>query len=575
MKTVFQFIKPYKTVAIIALIFMFLELVLELVQPLFMANMINKGLLTENLHNVAFWGGCLFVLTLLSLLSGVFNSFFSSHVAQSFAFDLRKALYAKIQSLTMATYLRFPTSALITRLTSDVSQVSSIVFMLLRIAMKAPLLAIGSLIMAFFVNVKMALILCVSAPFLVVFLVWMVSIGIKLFAKVQSRLDAVNRQLQEGLQAVRLIKAYMRGQYEESRFQAVAENLKLDTMKATRIMEIALPVLQFVMNVSLLVVIWLGAQLIDTNQILVGDLVAVVNYAFRMTAAFSMFSFIIIAYARAKASAERMESILTIEEGTEEISENNKPKLEEFAIRFEQVSFTYPNKTAKTLDNLSFSIHSGEKIAIMGATGSGKSTILQLIEHFYEATTGEIYVNETNIKDIPIPTLRSSIAYVPQQSLLFSGTILDNLRWGKKDATFEQMIEATKKAQIHHSIESFDLGYETLIGQKGVNLSGGQKQRLAIARALLKPSSLLILDDSTSALDVTTEKKLWDAIDDEPMTMLVVTQKIHTAKTADRILLINEGKLYGFGSHEELLKTNMLYQQIVESQQEVQTDEVV
>lgn len=569
MKTVFQFVKRYKIAALLALFLMFLELLSDLIQPLFMARMINEGLLEENLHNVAFWGGCLFILTLFSFLSGILNSYFSSHVAHSFGFDLRKALYAKIQSLTMATYLTFPTSGLITRLTSDVTQTMNIVFMMLRIAMKAPLMAIGSLVMAFFINAKMALILCVSFPFLVIFLVWMISIGIKLFAQVQNRLDGVNRQLQEGLQAVRLIKAYMRGQYEEGRFQSVAEKLKLDTMKATRVMEIALPILQFAMNISLLVVIWVGAQLIDTSSILVGDLVAIINYSFRMTAAFSIFSFIIIAYARAKASAERIEEILTINDGTEEIQKNHAPVLPEFSIRFDNVSFSYPGAKENTLHSLSFSIESGEKIAIMGATGSGKSTILQLIEKFYATSDGEIYINNQNIKEIPLQQLRSSIAYVPQQSLLFSGTILDNLKWGQKEASFEQCIEATTKAQIHEAIEHFELGYETVVGQKGVNLSGGQKQRLAISRALLKPASLLILDDSTSALDVNTEKRLWQALDQEQMTMLVVTQKIHTAKTADRILLLNEGQIDGFGTHEELLKANALYKQIVASQQEV------
>ncbi|ATP40972.1 ABC transporter ATP-binding protein [Solibacillus sp. R5-41] len=569
MKIVFQFVKRYKISAVFALIFMLLELAFELVQPLFMAILINEGLLQNNLHNVVFWGGWLFVLTILSFISGVSNSFFSSHVAQSFAYDLRKALYSKIQSFTMATYLTFPTSGLITRLTSDSNQVTSIVFMLLRIAMRAPLMAIGSLVLAFYVNAQMALILCVSTPFLVIFLVWMISRGIKLFARVQSRLDAVNKQLQEGLQAVRLIKAYMRGQYEESRFQAVAENLKFDTMKATRLMEIALPILQFVLNVSLLIVIWVGAQLIDTNSILVGDLVAVVNYAFRMTAAFSIFSFIIIAYARAKASAERIESILNLEEGTEEVTENTLPMLPQVAIRFEHVSFAYPSATENTLQDLKFSVAAGEKVAIMGATGSGKSTILQLIEKFYETTEGEIYINEHNIKDIPLQQLRSSIAYVPQQSLLFSGTILENLRWGQRDATEKQLKEATKKAQIHEAIERFELGYETVIGQRGVNLSGGQKQRFAISRALLKEAPLLILDDSTSALDVATEKRLWEALDTEQMTMLVVTQKIQTAQTADRILLLHEGQINAFGSHDELLATNSLYKQIVASQQEV------
>ena len=569
MKTIFKFMRRYKWPAAIAFFLMLLELASDLIQPLFMARMINEGLLEENLHNVAFWGGCLFALALFSFISGVLNSFFSAHVAHSFGFDLRKALYSKIQSLTMATYLTFPTSGLITRLTSDVTQTMNIVFMMLRIAMKAPLMTVGSLIMAFVINAKLALILCVSFPFLLIFLVWMVSVGIKLFAQVQQRLDFVNRQLQEGLQAVRLIKAYMRGQYEESRFLSVAENLKFDTIKATRVMEIALPVLQFVMNISLLIVIWVGADAIRDNDILAGDLAAIINYAFRMTASFSIFSFIIIAYARAKASAERIEEILNVEEGIEEVQKNEAPLLEDFSIQFDNVSFRYPTTEQYTLQNLSFSIDSGEKIAIMGATGSGKSTILQLVEHFYEPNSGDIYINDQNIKDIPLQRLRRSISYVPQQSLLFSGTIVDNLRWGQNDATIEQIIDATKKAQIHHSIESFDKQYETMIGQRGINLSGGQKQRLAIARALLKPASLLILDDSTSALDVATEQKLWEALDQEAITMLVVTQKIQTAQTADRILLIDEGRLHGFGTHEQLMATNDLYAKIVASQQEV------
>lgn len=569
MKTIFQFMRRYKWPAAIAFFLMLMELASDLIQPLFMARMINEGLLEENLHNVAFWGGCLFALALFSFISGVLNSFFSAHVAHSFGFDLRKALYSKIQSLTMATYLTFPTSGLITRLTSDVTQTMNIVFMMLRIAMKAPLMTVGSLIMAFVINAKLALILCVSFPFLLIFLVWMVSVGIKLFAQVQQRLDFVNRQLQEGLQAVRLIKAYMRGQYEESRFLSVAENLKFDTIKATRVMEIALPVLQFVMNISLLIVIWVGADAIRDNDILAGDLAAIINYAFRMTASFSIFSFIIIAYARAKASAERIEEILNVEEGIEEVQKNEAPVLENFSIRFDKVSFHYPTTEQYTLRNLSFSIESGEKIAIMGATGSGKSTILQLVEHFYEPNSGDIFINDQNIKDIPLQQLRRSISYVPQQSLLFSGTIADNLRWGQNDATIEQIIDATKKAQIHHSIESFDEQYETMIGQRGINLSGGQKQRIAIARALLKPASLLILDDSTSALDVSTEQKLWEALDQEAITMLVVTQKIQTAQTADRILLIDEGRLHGFGTHEQLMATNDLYAKIVASQQEV------
>lgn len=570
MNVLYPFVKRYKVAAIIAIFFMLLELAADLIQPIFMANMINKGLLDENIHSVAFWGGSLFVLALFSFLSGVLNSFFSAHVAHSFAFDLRQALYRKIQSFTMATYLSFQTSGLITRLTSDVQQTMNIVFMLLRIAMKAPLMAVGSIIMAFVINAKLAFILCISTPFLVAFLVWMISIGIKLFAQVQQRLDGVNKQLQESLQAIRLIKAYMRGQFEDTRFSKVAEDLKFDTIKATRVMEFALPVLQFVMNVSLLVVIWVGADLIRENELLVGDLAAIINYTFRMTAMFSIFSFIIIAYARARASAERIEEILSIsEQGTETIDLLDSERLPTFSIEFERVSFNYPNKEEPVLNNVSFSIKHGEKIAIMGATGAGKSTVIHLIEHFYEATDGEIRINDMPIKHIPIPVLRNSIAYVPQQSVLFSGTIFDNLRWGHPHTTLEEMHEATRKAQIFDSIVKFELGFNTVIGQKGVNLSGGQKQRLAIARALLKPASLLILDDSTSALDVHTEQKLWKVLDAEPMTMLVITQKIQTAKTADRILLLEDGQVSGFGTHEQLLSTNRLYSKIVASQQEV------
>ncbi|MER2106620.1 MAG: ABC transporter ATP-binding protein [Solibacillus sp.] len=568
MKTVFHYVKRYKFAAIIAFTLMIVELLSEIVQPLLMARMINEGLLTKDIHSIGFWGAWLFILTLLSFLSGVMNSFFSAHVAQGFSYDVRKALYTKIQSFTMATYLTFPTSALITRLTSDVNQVQSIIFMMLRIALKAPLLAIGSLAMAFIVNVKMAFILCVSVPFLVVFLVWMIAKGIALFARVQSRLDSVNKRLQESLQAVRLIKAYMRGSYEESRFWQVAESLKVDTVRATRLMELALPVLQLVMNMSLLVVIWLGAKQIAANEILAGDLVAVINYAFRMTSAFSMFSFIIVVYARAKASAERIEEVLVIENGTEEIGQE-LPKLNDFAIQFDNVTFAYPNTDKTVLKSVSFSVQAGEKIAIMGATGSGKTTILQLIEHFYTATSGSVRINDVPIKQVPLQQLRNSIAYVPQQSLLFSGTIFENLRWGQRGATNEEMISATTKAQIHASIERFEHGYETMIGQKGVNLSGGQKQRLAIARALLKKSPLLLLDDSTSALDVETERKLWCALDEENMTMLVVTQKIQTAKTADRILLLDNGQVVGFAPHDELLQTNELYKQIAASQSEV------
>lgn len=572
MKTIFAYVKPYKWPALIAFCLMLTELVVELIQPLIIAKIIDDGIVANDIGTIGYWGLILLVLAFSAFTSGIINSFFSSHVAQSFAFDLRNALFSKIQSFSMATYLRFPTSGLITRLTSDVQQVQSVLFMSLRIMIRAPLSAVGSLVMAFFVNPKMAMFLLIGTPILIIFLNVIVKKGVHLFSEVQRRLDRVNRVLQENLQAIRLVKAYMRGNHESNRFQEVSSNLQHDTIKALRVMELIQPVLLFVMNVSLLAALWFGSLDVRNGGAQVGELVAVVNYALRMTGSFSMFAFIINALSRAKASSERMEEILLIEKGTETYSASTraldvKPIGNE-ALRFEHVSFQYPNTKKNVLEGISFIVEKGEKLAIMGATGSGKSTLLNLITRFYDPTEGAITVNGRNIGDWPLDELREYIGYVPQSSMLFTGSILENISWGKQGASMEEVRAAATDAQIHQTVENFLNGYETRVGQKGVNLSGGQKQRLSIARALIRNASILILDDSTSALDVKTETALWDAIEGEEATMLVVTQKVRTSKGADRILLLDEGRVIGYGTHEELLGTNEHYLQIVMSQQE-------
>ncbi len=551
---------------------MLTELVVELIQPLIIAKIIDNGIVTRDIGIIGYWGIILLVLAFAAFASGIINSYFAAHVAQSFAFDLRNALFSKIQSFTMATYLRFPTSGLITRLTSDVQQVQSVLFMSLRIMLRAPLSALGSLVMAFIVNPKMAMFLLIGTPILIVFLVFIAKKGVHLFSEVQSRLDRVNRVLQENLQAIRLVKAYMRGKYETERFEKVSTNLQLDTVKALRIMELIQPVLLFVMNLSLLAALWYGSMDVRNGDAQVGELVAVVNYALRMTGSFSMFAFIIIALSRAKASSERMEEILLIEKGTETYEPSSRPfnlnSVNNEAIRFENVSFQYPNTKKSVLQDISFSVEPGEKLAIMGATGAGKSSLLNLLPRLYDTTKGTIYVNGRAIQDWSLEELRAIMGYVPQSSMLFTGTIYENVSWGKQDASMNEVVLATTNAQIHQTVESFPNSYETRVGQKGVNLSGGQKQRLSIARALIRNASILILDDSTSALDVKTETAFWDAIEQERATMLVVTQKIRTAKGADRILLLDEGQMIGYGTHEELLETNARYNQIVMSQQE-------
>ncbi|AHN20372.1 ABC transporter ATP-binding protein [Lysinibacillus varians] len=572
MKVIFSYVKPYKWTAVIALCLMLMELFVELIQPLIMAKIIDDGVRAQNQQMIIQWGAVLLILSFIAFLAGVINSYFSSHTAQSFAFDLRNALFEKIQSFTLATYQKFSTASLITRLTNDVTQVQTVLFMSLRIMLRAPLAVVGSIVMAFVVNAKLALFLVIGAPIIFVFLIFMVAKGVSYFGKVQKRVDRLNRVLQENLQAMRLVKAYLRGKYEASRFEQVASHLKVDTVKALRTMEYIMPVLLFVMNMSLLAVLWFGTKQVATGTAPLGDIVAIVNYAMRITGSFSMFAFIIIFYARAKASAERMTEVLAVDNEVESTSSSivgasSDLKLGELV--FHNVSFQYPGTDATVLSNVSFQVKSGEKLAIMGATGAGKSTLLQLIPRFYDVTEGQIYVEGKDVQQWDLQELRDIIGYVPQQSLLFTGSIADNVRWGDTKAEMDEVLNATMQAQIHASVEDFPSGYDTRVGQKGVNLSGGQKQRLSIARALLRKGHILMLDDSTSALDVKTEQALWDALSEESATMLVVTQKIRTAKGADHILLIDEGKVVAYGSHEALLQTSELYQKIAISQQEV------
>lgn len=574
MKTVFSYTKPYSFLIGVALFLMLLELVVELLQPLVIASIIDDGIVAGDQDTIIRLGLVLMGLSLIAFLSGVANSYFASHVSHSFSFDVRRKVYERVQSFSLAMFNKFPASGLITRLTSDIQLIQQVLYMSLRIMLRAPLLVIGSMIMAFVVNAQLAIYLIIVFPILLAFLYVMVRKGVVYFSFVQQRLDKVNRMVQENLQAVRLIKAYLRGKYEANRFSEVAGALKTDTVKAFRIMEIILPILLFGMNVSLLAVVWFGAFEIRSGDAQIGELVAIVNYAMRMTGAFSMFSFIIMAFARAMASTGRIEEILLADDGGEESNGATVP-VREGTVRFDHVFFTYPGTSRRVLENISFELAPREKLAIMGATGSGKTSLLQLIPRFYEATEGSVSVHGRDVRKWDLQELRKTIGLVPQQSMLFTGSISNNLSWGKEHAELPELTEAAEKAQIDETVQRFPKGYETRVGQKGVNLSGGQKQRLSIARALVRKPSILILDDSTSALDVKTESALWAELDKEQATTLLVTQKVRTAMRADRILLLEDGVASAYGTHEELLDSSSLYREIALSQQAEEVDEYV
>jgi ATP-binding cassette, subfamily B, multidrug efflux pump len=564
---VIGFLKPYRLAMGIAWLLMLVELTVELLNPLFMAKIIDQGIMKEDLDVVLLWGGIMVGMSFLSFISGVVNSFFAAHTSQGFGYDVRESLYKKIQSFSYASFDKLPASSLITRMTNDVRQLQNTIFMSLRIMLRAPLLVIGSTIMALIVDVKLALVLVIVIPFLWMFLLWVLKRGWTLFEKVQTRLDRVNEVMKENLSGIRLIKAYTRGEYEEKRFHGANEDLKNKTVSALRFMEIIMPLLMLVMNLVILIVLWSGSFEVSTGGAKVGEVVAIVTYATRISSVFSIFSFIITSFSRARASVERIEGVLDTEVHLRDgDAAEEKHKVTSGEITFDNVSFLYPQTRGKVLKDISFHIKEGETVSVLGATGSGKSTLFQLIPRLYDITEGEIKIDGHPLRSITLDNLRKNIGYVPQEAVLFSGSIRENLLWGKEKASEQDMIRAAKDAQIHETIENLKYGYDTPLGQKGVNLSGGQKQRLSIARALIRNPKILLLDDSTSALDLTTESRLLDAIGQYKCSTIIITQKVSTAMESDCILLLEDGVLIGNGSHDTLLIESSLYQQIYQSQ---------
>lgn len=564
---ILSFLKPYRLAMIVALLLMFVELAVELSQPLIISRIIDDGILQNDLSSVLWWGGILLAFSLLAFVSGIINSFYASHVSQSFSFDLRERLYEKIQSFSFTNFIRFPTSSLITRLTNDVVQLQNTVFMFLRIALRAPLMVIGGMIAALFVNLKLALIIVVTVPVIILFLSWIMKKVAMLFRQVQERLDGVNSVMQENLMGMRLIKAFLRRSHEVKRFTQASRQLMERTQTALRVTEITMPGILLVMNISIMAILWFGSIELSTNQATEGEIVALINYATRMMHALSVISMVIMNLSRARASAQRAREVLNTEiDLTDRDDSDEKLRITEGHLRFDGVSFRYPGKKAPVLSDVSFEAKPGETIAIMGATGSGKSSLFQLIPRLYDTDEGIIAIDGIDIRKLKLEHLRKQIGYVPQEALLFTGTVKENIAWGKEDATMEDIIEAAKDAQIHETILKLPKQYDTVLGQRGVNLSGGQKQRLSIARALVRKPKILLLDDSTSALDVKTEADLLQALKKYSCTTLMITQKVSSTRSADLILLLEDGKVSALGRHEQLLEQSALYRDICESQ---------
>ncbi|MGP9075020.1 ABC transporter ATP-binding protein [Geobacillus thermodenitrificans subsp. calidus] len=567
MRRVLLYLRPYRKWMALAWLFMLTELTIELWQPLLMGKIIDDGVMKRDVTAIFTWGAVMLGASLLAFVAGIANSFAAAYVGQEYGFMLRTTLFAKIQSFSLARIEQLSAASLITRMTNDVTQVQNMLFMSLRIALRAPLLVVFGVAMAFVVHSRLALILAVAVPLSAAFLLWVMKKAVSSFSAVQRALDRVNGVMRENLAGMRLIKAWMRGGYEQERFTAANDALMRQTMSVLRLVETIAPVLLFVMNAAIVAILFFGRLDIESGTASAGEVVAVVNYATRATAALSLFTFITMALSRARASAARLAELLDAPTEQTEASETDGLTIRRGEIRFERVSFRYPNSKHDALSDVSFVIRPQETAAILGMTGSGKSTLLQLIPRLYEPSAGRVLIDGIDVREFSAKQLRTAVRFVPQEVLLFSGTIADNLRFGHTSATAEEMMQAATDAQIHETIAQFPDGYDAVVGQKGVNLSGGQKQRLSIARALVGDPSILLLDDSTSALDAATEAKLLAALRRYACTTVMVTQKVSTAMAADTILLLEDGRLIAQGSHEQLLAASERYRRIVATQE--------
>lgn len=569
MKKLLSYLKPYWKAALLAPILMLIEVICDLSQPTLLASIVDNGVAKSNLPYILNTGVLMLGIALIGMAGGMGCSVASSIASQNFGATLRSAVFKKIQLLSPLNIDRFKTSSLVTRLTNDITQLQTVVLMSLRIMVRAPLLFIGGIIMAVSLNARLALILTVSIPLLAAVIYYRMKKSTPLFSYMQEKLDRVNAVIRENLSGIRLIKAFVRADHEKKRFATANDELMYATLRAFNLVITMMPIVMLIMNFSIVAVLWFGGWDIDRGNMEVGEIIAFVNYITQILFSLMMIGNILLFVSRASASAERVNEVLDTDIDIKNADNPDFTPLSSGEVAFENVSFGYSgDKNQLVLKEISFHAPSGKTIAILGSTGSGKSTLVNLIPRFYDVTSGQVTVDKRDVRSMDLATLRSGMGIVPQDTILFSGTIKDNIRWGKEDATDEEIIEAARVAQAHEFIMSFPEGYDTQLGQRGVNLSGGQKQRIAIARAIIKKPPILILDDSTSAVDVVTEQRIQKALKEfiRGSTIFIIAQRISSVMDADKILVLNEGRIEAEGTHEELLKSSPLYQDIYNSQ---------
>ncbi|RAP73410.1 ABC transporter ATP-binding protein [Paenibacillus montanisoli] len=567
-----SFLKPYvrrfgKPFGV-AILFLMLETLCDLMQPTLMSRIIDDGVANRQMDVVFRYGGYMLLITAIGALGATLRNIISSHVSLNFGTRLRSDLFRHIQTLSFDSIDKFDRASLVTRLTNDVTQIQNFTNGLMRIFVKAPLICIGSLIMAVRLNPPLSLVLAVVVPLVAILIVFNMRIGFPLFTKVQQVLDRVNGVSREYLSGVRVVKAFNRFDYETDKFGGVNDEYRQASIRVMRMLAIFSPGIMLTVNFGIAAVIWIGGVRVDGGQMQVGHIIAFINYMTQILFSLLMISNVFTMFVRAKASAERIGEVFA-EKDTMAWKEGERMQPAESAgsVAFKNVSFSYA-KTEPVLRHITLGCRPGETLGIVGSTGSGKSTLVNLIPRFYDATAGTIEVDGVDIRDVEPQRLREKIAIVPQKTVLFSGTIRENLLFGKEGATDEELERAARMAEAHDFIMACPEGYDTRLGQGGVNLSGGQKQRLSIARALIRKPSILILDDCTSAVDTSTESRIKEALRQyaQGLTCILIAQRISSVMDADRIIVLDNGEIVGTGRHDELMRGCQAYQEIYRSQ---------
>ncbi|MCI8864650.1 MAG: ABC transporter ATP-binding protein [Lachnospiraceae bacterium] len=567
-----KYAKPYLSAFIIGPCLMITEVLGEVMLPKMMSLIINNGVASHDQGYILRMGLWMVCVAFAMAASGIGGAYFSAKASICFTSDLRKDLFARVQQFSFQNIDDFSTGSLVTRLTNDIQQVQMVMMMVLRIALRAPGMLIGALIMAFIINSRLALVILVVVPVLALAIAAIMATAYPRFGVMQAKLDKMNSGIQEALINVRVIKSFVREDFEKDRFRRNNEDLQENSLRAMKVVILTMPVMMLAMNATTLAVVWYGGNMIIGGAMQVGDLTAFTTYIVQILMSLMMLSMVFLQSARAMASVKRINEVMHTEIGLTDRDAKQKGKqVTEGRVEFRDVSFSYGKKGGdQVLEHISFTAEPGQVIGIIGATGSGKTSLVQLIPRLYDVSGGQVLVDGVDVREYSLKNLRDGVGMVLQKNVLFSGTIEENLRWGDEGATQEEIRRFADAAQADGFVTSFAHGYDTDMGQGGVNVSGGQKQRLCIARALLKQPKILILDDSTSAVDTATEAKIRDCFRTtlEHTTKILIAQRIGSVEEADKILVLDEGRIVGMGSHDELLASCKAYQEIYYSQRD-------